>query len=275
MLSRQADSVRLPAAQQFRKELDSILLAHPDSLYVWDSVRNLSVLTTPDSAVRLLTWLFPFDNGAYKFYGYLKYRYQADTGWHIQRLNDKHKSIEDPEKEILSPGNWYGALYYDMIVHDSTITLLGWNGYHNQINQKVIDVLSFNASSKPAFGKKIFGDYKDSARRVILRYANDAVVSLKFDRILREVKRPSENAFMEGSRTEQVKQHMIFFNKLDPIQPMFEGDYRYYVPLTAQMQGFYYENGEWIFVNDLVILSEKVEDNQQSSPTFHLFPGSK
>lgn len=262
VLSRQADSIRLPAHQQFKSKVDSLLKATPDTFLVLDSIRNLSVLTNPDSTLRVITWLFPFDNGAYKFYGYVKYFNPVDSTWQLQRLNDRHKEIENPEISGLSTDNWYGALYYDMIVKEDFITLLGWNGYHNELNQKVIDILHYNEEGEPFFGKDVFAGYKDSVKRVILEYSEDVSITLEHDLILHEVTRPSENAFMDQPRTEKKKQKMIYFNKLDPIQPMFEGDRRYYVPLSEKMHGFYFSNKRWNFIDKLIILSTKVEEEE-------------
>ncbi|MCF8231216.1 MAG: hypothetical protein K9J27_03425 [Bacteroidales bacterium] len=276
VLSREPDSVRLPVHSKFKSRLDSLIMSHSDSLPVLDSIRNLSVLHTPDSSVRIITWQYPFNNGAYKFYGYLQYFHPGDSSWKIRKLQDHHKEIQEPENAVLKPGQWYGALYYDLVVRDNYITLLGWNGYHNQMNQKVIEILHFNDNGEPVFGKKVFTDYtNDSARRVILKYSNDVAISLKYDRILREVKKPRENRLMQGYRTEQIKQRMIYFNKLDPIQPMFEGDYRYYVPLSEKMQGFHSKNGRWVFIENVVILSEQPTEEGQGSLDFNLFPDRK
>ncbi len=271
VLSRQADSVRLPAHQLFRTGLDSLMKTHSDSLLQLDSIRNLSVLTAPDSSFRLITWLFPFDNGAYKFYGYLQYFNPSDTSWHVKALNDKHKEIDTPEMTQLRADNWYGALYYDMIIKENFITLLGWNGYHNQLNQKVIDILHFDTLGKPLFGKQVFANYHDSVRRVILEYSNDVSITLEHDPILHEIEVPSQNAFMTSKRTKQVKENMIYFNKLDPIQPMFEGDHRYYVPLSEKMQGFYFDHGKWVFREHLIILSKDVEETQEETLNLKLF----
>jgi len=263
VLSRQPDSSRLPAHQDFKSLLDSALTGNPDSLIALDSIRNLSVLTTSDSSLRLITWLFPFDNGAYKFFGYIQYFNPVDSIWQLKKLKDNHKKIENPEKSVLTAENWYGALYYDLIINENYITLLGWNGYHDQLNQKVIDILHFDSTGSPAFGKKVFAEYGDSVRRVILEYAEDASVTLEHELILHQVRIPSENAFMTSMRTKKIKEKMIYFNRLDPIQPMFEGDRRYYVPLSEKMQGFYFEKGKWVFRDKLTILSKNPPEEQE------------
>lgn len=279
ILSRQPDSLRMKAQVAFRLELDSLLNQHKDTLLPLDSLKNLSVLYTPDSSVRVITWLFPFSNGAYSFYGYLHYFNPSDSNWNLLALKDRHKEIKEPTARKLDAQNWYGALYYQLIIKDSLINLLGWNGYHNQKNEKIIEVLWFDEKGQPQFGKRIFPEYRsafqDSVRRVIFQYANDASMSLRYSNVLRQVLKPNENRMAGGMKRVKIRQDLIVFNKLDPIQPMFEGDFRYYVPLTETLQGFYYENGHWIFQDEVIILSEQAPVLEGGSGEINLFPSGK
>ena len=279
ILSRQPDSLRLEAQVSFRLELDSLLSSTQDTLLPLDSLKNLSVLYTPDSSVRVITWLFPFSNGAYSFYGYLHYFNPTDSSWNLLSLKDRHKEIKEPTARQLDTKNWYGALYYDIIVKDSLINLLGWNGYHNQKNEKIIEVLWFDEEGQPRFGKRVFPEYRsgfqDSVRRVIFQYANDASMSLRYSNVLRQVLEPNENRMAGGMKRVKIRQDLIVFNKLDPIQPMFEGDFRYYVPLTETLQGFYFENGKWLFQDEVIILSEQAPVTGEGSGEINLFPSGK
>lgn len=275
ILSRERDSIRLPAQAAFKSGLDSLLRATKDTLLPMDSLSNLSVLYAPDSSLRVITWMFPFDNGAYRFFGFLHYK-SASQQWHVVELNDEHKSIKEPQKKRLSPEKWYGALYYDMIVRDSLITLLGWNGYHRQKKEKVIEVLWFNEEQQPVFGKKIFPEYRsnyeENVRRVIFQYANEATMALRYAEVLREIEEPRENRMMGGTRIRQIRQNLLIFNKLEPIQPMFEGDFKYYVPLSETLLGFLYEDGNWIFQGPVRVLSEQAPEVSEERPQMNLFP---
>jgi hypothetical protein len=73
----------------------------------------------------------------------------------------------------------------------------------------------------------------------------------------------------------KIRQDLIVFNKLDPIQPMFEGDFRYYVPLSETLQGFYFENGKWLFQDEVIILSEQAPVSEGGSREINLFPSRK
>lgn len=279
ILSRQADSLRMDAQVNFRLGIDSLLRKQKDTLLPLDSIKNLSVLYTPDSNLRVVTWLFPYNNGAYSFYGYLHYFLPSDSAWHLVLLKDRHMEIKEAPARELTPEKWYGALYYDLVVSDSMVTLLGWNGYHDQKNEKVIEVLWFDKNGNPRFGKKVFPEYRsgfqDSVRRVIFQYANDASMALRYSNVLRQMQKPNENRMIGGMKRVKVRQDLIIFNKLDPIQPMFEGDFRYYVPLTETLQGFLYEDGKWIFQEEVIILSEQTPFAGKGSGEINLFPPGK
>jgi len=274
ILSREPDSARLPVQAEFRTGLDSLLRANQDSLLRLDSISNLSVLYAPDSSLRVITWMFPYDNGAYQFYGFLHYK-SGNNWWKLMELKDEHKSIKEPQKKRLSPGKWYGALYYDMIVHDSLITLLGWNGYHRQKKEKVIEILWFDENQQPVFGKQVFpeyrSNYKENVSRVIFQYANDATMALRYAEVLREIEEPRQNRMMGGTRTRQIRQNLLIFNKLEPIQPMFEGDFKYYVPLSETLLGFLFKDGKWVFQGPVRVLSEQAPQVGEQRPEMNLF----
>jgi|GEM_PF-1727404 hypothetical protein len=278
VLSREPDSARLPVHAEFRTGLDSLLRATKDSLLPLDSLSNLSVLYAPDSSLRVITWMFPYDNGAYQFFGFLHYK-SGNNNWNLVELKDKHKSIKEPQKKRLSPGKWYGALYYDIIVHDSLITLLGWNGYHRQKKEKIIETLWFDEDSEPVFGKKVFPEYRsnyeENVSRVIFQYANEATMALRYAEVLHEVEEPRENRMIGGVKRVKKRQNLIVFNKLEPIQPMFEGDFKYYVPLSEKLLGFSYDKGQWILLEDVKILSEQAPVVDEARPELNLFPQDK
>ncbi len=223
ILSRKSDSIRLSADENFT---------------------NL-----------LITRIFPYDNQTYQFYGYLRYLNNTDSTWHVQKLTDKHLSITEAEQQTLSPDQWFGALYYQLIEQDSCYTLLGWNGYNQQQNLKVIEVLWFDKNQKPKFGKPIFEITKKNIapkKRVILTYANDASIALRYDTVWRQEMVQTSSLYATVKYQKKL-QPLIFFNHLDPINSMFEGDRRYYYPTTEVIDGYKPLNGKWIFQEDMTI----------------------
>lgn len=274
ILSRKPDSSRLIAQAAFKQELHAVLTSHIDTIISLDTLKNLSVKYTQDSSLRIITWIFPYDNEAFTFHGFIHYFNPVKGQWNIVALNDQHKAINDAPQQTLSADKWYGALYYDLIENKNVITLLGWNGYHSQKNEKIIEILTFDEQGEPVFGKEIFpgyhSGYYDHVKRVIFQYANEVTMSLRYSNILHEVEQKDE---LNPYRINRVKKrdNMIIFNKLEPIQPMFEGEYKYYVPLSEQLDGFLYQDEQWIFREKVDVLSEDAPMITEKQPARNLF----
>jgi hypothetical protein len=56
---------------------------------------------------------------------------------------------------------------------------------------------------------------------------------------------------------------------------MFEGDFKYYVPLSEKLLGFSYDKGQWILLEDVKILSEQAPVVDEARPELNLFPQDK
>lgn len=258
ILSQRPDSIRLTDNKKFLTVFDSLIHTQKANISLFDSIKNFSILTTKDSTLQVLTWIFPYDNQTYRFYGYLRYLNKVDSTWEVQKLTDKHLNIQEIESKTLSPEQWFGALYYQLIEQDSCYTLLGWNGYNQQQNIKVIDVLWFDKNNQPKFGKPIFTYPEEkeqempSKKRVVLIYANDASITLRYEKVWRKETIKTASLY-NPYQTKKTLQNLIFFNRLNPINPMFEGDRRYYYPTTEVIDGYKPMHGKWIFQENMII----------------------
>jgi hypothetical protein len=100
-------------------------------------------------------------------------------------------------------------------------------------------------------------------------------MALRYAEVLHEVEEPRENRMIGGVKRVKKRQNLIVFNKLEPIQPMFEGDFKYYVPLSEKLLGFSYDKGQWILLEDVKILSEQAPVVDEARPELNLFPQDK
>ncbi|MBP6697746.1 MAG: hypothetical protein KA175_09020, partial [Flavobacteriales bacterium] len=117
----------------------------------------LSHVDAVDNKFRLFTWNLPRPDGSHLFEGMLLV--QDKKRRVIIELRDMTEKITSPEVPELGPDNWYGALYYDVVVvakgGKTYYTLLGWKGFSRTETRKVIEVLSFRGS-EPRLGAGLF-----------------------------------------------------------------------------------------------------------------------
>ncbi len=87
--------------------------------------------------------------------------------------------------------------------------------------------LTFDRKGHPVFG----GDFvleKKTVRRFILEYSADVVISMRYNPHL----------------------NMIVFDHLEPFQPIFKGNYRFYSP-DGSYDGFTFDDGDFVFQKDV------------------------
>jgi len=206
--------------------------------YKFDTLKNyVSILFSDDNLLKVYTWGVSLSNGEYKYYGFLQHRNKKKVKSTIYSLSDKSKEIENPEMELLTNENWYGALYYELITTKSGkkkyYTLLGWDGNNDFSTKKIIEVLTFNGSEKPKFGSS-FEIEKKKSKRVIFEYNTQAKMTLSFN----------------------SEANTIVFDHLSPSDPKFEGMYQYYGP-DFSYDGLKFDDGFWIYLPDLDIRNKK------------------
>ena len=167
----------------------------------------------------------------------------------VIELRDNHRNISNPELKSLTNKNWYGALYYEIIpLGRGKYTMLGWNGRDAITTQKIIEVLSLGRKNAK-FGANIFqyaDNKKKTKRRMILEYANDAIVSLKY--------------------YQTKKEERIVFSHLSPSTPQLEGQPQYYYP-DLSYDSFVKEGRKWHFKTNRNVKNPKShQDKNYNKP---------
>jgi hypothetical protein len=112
--------------------------------------------------------------------------------------------------------------------------LLGWDGGDIYLNRKVIDVLTFNSSGKPKFGKNIFKFGKDRKKRVIFEFSYQATMRLFYD----------ENI------------DMIVFEHMTPIRPSLK-DQKIHYGSDLTFDGLELVDDKWILRENLDVKNDK------------------
>jgi hypothetical protein len=177
------DSVRFAAGNSFHYFFEQLLNDSNSFTASFDSVKNVSVKTSPDQVFRIYTWTFPDENGIYGYYGYLQTVDKKRKKMSVIPLRDSSSVIEKPLSKKLKSERWYGAVYYDIL--ESTrngkkyYILFGWHGRDQHSTQKLLDVLSFQ-SGVPVFGLPVFKTKDIYNHRVIFEYTSQATMTLRY-----------------------------------------------------------------------------------------------
>ncbi len=221
------DSLKLAFNDSILNTFDTILV-HTDSYYhTFSSLNFAGKIISPDELFRIINWNLVFNDGTYKYYGYIQYYNKKEMEVKLFPLTDKSEEIISPKQALLTNENWFGALYYKIIVNkygtSTFYTLLGWDGNNDFTNIKLIEVLYFTRSGKPKFGKNIFKIDNEKMKRVIFEYNNRAILTLRYDEYL----------------------DMIVYEHLSPAKPSQIGQYKFYIP-DFSYDGLEFKNGKFI-----------------------------
>ena len=246
------DNERYLASEQTLQLLSEALQEDNSEKWNWQLPDYISVLTSPDRQVRLFTWAVVRDNGEFECFGIVQYYSDRDEEYLSVQLRDRSEDILNREESLLSPDNWLGAVYQDIIqvsVGDRTwYTLLGWNGVDNLTERKIIEPLTVRGATLQ-FGGPLFRRERN-LRRIVLEYANDAMVNLSYEtQFVREVEHKREkvkgtNRYRTVEKTSEHKERLIIFDEVEPQVPGMEGLFHYYMPSGTEL-AYAFVDGKW------------------------------
>lgn len=183
----------------------------------------------PDGSFRLFTWRVSPGDGSHLFEGMLLVA--KGNKQQLFELRDMTASIARPTTTQLSPENWYGATYYDVVPVKrggrTYYTLLGWKGFSTVETRKVIDVLDLNGNM-PKFGAPLFPGGRQRQQRMIYGFSAQASMLLRWE--------PSSK--------------MIVLDHLSPIRPEFDGQPAFMAP-DLSYDSFTWDKDHWRYERDI------------------------
>jgi hypothetical protein len=221
------DVQRINANYTFIKTLVSALKTPGSYHYAFDSLKNISIINSPDDRFRLLTWHIADETGVYTFYGAIQLN---SASLQLFPLQDYSTSLSNPEDSVTDNRKWFGAQYYKIIQPDAAApfyTLLGWKGNTSQSTKKVIDVLSFK-NGKPVLGMPIFAGNGKMRSRVVFEFIAQAAMTLKY----------------------LPESHTIVFDHLSPADPKTAANPETYGPDMTYC-GYKFTQGKWQYTDNL------------------------
>ncbi len=247
------DNERYNANEQALATFYTALEQKKSFFWDWNLGKEVSVLTSSDRQFRIITWAVTRDNGERECFGFLQSYNEKEERYDIHTLMDRSDELINMEETVLSPDNWLGSVYQELIEtkHEGKTyyTLLGWTGVDALTQRKVIEPLLFRGSNAtPQFGQNLFRREKNR-RRVVLQYTNTAMVNLRYDE---QYVRTFSNKRVKNKKGRTInvreqhddKMKMIIFDEIAPMVMGMEGLYQYYIP-TGTEKAYVFTEGRW------------------------------
>lgn len=240
-----SDDVKRVYADRMTTFFDQALNMPGAFEYPFEKLRMMKG-TSSDGHVRIINWNLPYNDGTYKYYGFVMIRDPKTAEVSVVKLEDQEREIEKVETKFLNPDKWFGALYFEIIpirkkkkeIAD-TYVLLGWDGKDNMTTRKVMDVLSITGNGKIRFGAGIFETPKGSQKRVVLEYSNEVSVSVKY----------------------YPKKKCIVMDHVSPKSPQLVGIFAEYGP-DGTYDLFELEKGKWILKENIEVGQFSTDDDR-------------
>lgn len=195
MITSSDEQERLTSAYHFVKSFVKALRITNSYFYNFDTIKNISVLPSPDNMFRIITWNLALNNESYRNYGviqlnpdYIKTVKDTTNLRSYYPLIDRSDYIKNALDTTVSSEHWFGALYYKIIANtykkQTYYTLIGWDGNTMMSNKKVVESLYFE-NNEPRFGASIFDlkdkRFKQPLKRMIFEYNNSANMVLRYE----------------------------------------------------------------------------------------------
>jgi hypothetical protein len=229
----QGDDAKRKLNAQIVIKLTNLLVNPKSYFFGFDSLKSVGKITAPDNSFRILNWNITFDDFSYSYVNFMQLNPNGKYGYKLFQIKDNRLKIDHSiENKEFNRDNWYGALIYKILLdsykHQNYYTFFALDHNNMMTHFKFIDVITFNDSGEPIFGKAIFKTPKALRSRIVFEFSAQLVMGLKYD--------------------EKLK--LIVFDHLSPDRPELAGDYKFYGP-DFSYDGFRFEDGLWQFQTDL------------------------
>ncbi|HEX4888208.1 MAG TPA: hypothetical protein VFV37_09210 [Luteibaculaceae bacterium] len=183
--------------------------------------KDIKLLPLPDQRGALVSWLLPIDADQNEYYGYLVLRSEGIN--RLISLQDGERFDVRLENEQLSPTQWPGAVYYDLMPtrEKEVWFLLGYRSKDRLLDHKIIEVLSLK-NGTPLFGQPIIEHGKNAKYRRIFTFPSDQIFPLVFDK----------------------ERQQIVFQRLVPDDNAYAGNYLFY-HVNKSFDAYRWEKKKW------------------------------
>ena len=243
ILNAETDSLKNEANKLLMEDVEELLTMEGSFEYVFE-IDQLSILKSPNKKFNFYNWVVPFEDGTFEYYGYIQMKERRKKKLFFIKLSDQSAQTSNEQYKTFSEGNWFGALYTDIVMtkyqKKNYYTLLGWDGNNNKSSKRIVEILYFNENTQPIFGAPILKMNDGTRNRMILEYSQQASISIKYDH----------------------EKEYIIFDHLEPLDGVEYGMYEFYVP-SLSYDGLTFKNGKWRLVENLPVYNSKEQDGKQ------------
>ena len=221
---------RLYACHQMIPTLVRALKIKHSFDYPFPRLESVAISYPADSSFRIFSWQLKINDGEFKYFGAIQWN-QPDLK--LVALADRSDELTDPERTVLKPGNWYGAVYYNILPfkladQSPAWLLFGYDSYAVNDRRKVIDVIRMEQGN-PVFGAPVFKIDKNlSKSRLIYQFSADAVIRVNYDEV----------------------EKMIICDHLTSQKGHLPGQGMTMVP-DGSYEGYKFEKGYWKYIEEV------------------------
>jgi hypothetical protein len=243
MVNDSIEPERYNASYKLIKTLVTALKTPYSFNFPFDSVKTISIQSSPDKRFRIFSWHVMNNDGSYRYYGTIQTN-KPDGKLELLPLIDYTSVFKNPSDSITTNDKWFGAQYYKIIpvLNNAPIpyyVLLGWKGNTVKSTKKIIEILYFK-DGKAYFGMPVFDGDQDNPgkKRIIFEYDRRASMFLNYE--------PQINT--------------IVYDHLAPPDPKLKGKFELYGP-DFSYDGFKLVNGRLKFVSDLELKNNPTDQD--------------
>ncbi|MCD4709777.1 MAG: hypothetical protein K8R52_02950 [Bacteroidales bacterium] len=219
-----------PLHDSIRVEMTKAISMQGSMDFPWNRLDRIGVITSEDRRMRVFTWHVMDDFDHYHYFGFIQVDMKKGRT-KLYELKDNGKPQRGIMKLDQTKAEWYGKLYYQVLTNHhkrkTYYTLLGMDFNNSRSTIKSVEVVAIQRN-EPHFVRSRFFNGRDFVDRLVLEYANQVAISVRYD---------------PGTE-------MITFDHLVPFHPIYKNNYEFYGP-DGSFDGLEFSEGRWIYHDDI------------------------
>ncbi len=151
-----------------------------------DTITGINIIAPEDNSFKLYSWQLELNENDIKYYAFLI----TNQGKVYEFTQNNDDLGVDFSYYVHSPTDWYGAIYYkireEVVEGKKQYIIQGFKKINKFTKAKIVEVLHFDETGEPLFGKEIFHmTVKDSRddifTKLIMTYDGKAFVDYTYD----------------------------------------------------------------------------------------------